>query len=347
MLFTPSRGHRRARNIAAAVAVLGVSVVTSAQMASASASASVGQSGAASTHLAAKHASAKPTIVLVHGAWADASSWSGVTQRLQALGYTVVVPPVPLRGVASDTAYLKDFLTTISGPIVLVGHSYGGMVTTNAAVGNSQVKALVYDDAFVPAQGETVMSIVTAKPGSLLAQPPQDVFNFVPFPGAPAGVVDLYVKTNLFGEIFAANLPATQINVLSATQSPIASSAVSEPSGPPAWATIPSWDVIGLQDNAIPPAEQLSMARRANSHIVKIDAPHLSLITNPGDVTATIVAAAKSTGDDTPSGGVATGDGGSLTAGTTGLAVGGSMAAGSAVLGAVAVGRRRRARTHA
>jgi pimeloyl-ACP methyl ester carboxylesterase len=112
------------------------------------------------------HGGAKPTIVLVHGAWADNSSWNAVVGQLQGLGYTVDAPPNPLRGVQQDSAYLKDFLSTISGPIVLVGHSYGGMVITNAATGDKQVKALVYVDAFLPAKGETLAELNTAKPGS-------------------------------------------------------------------------------------------------------------------------------------------------------------------------------------
>ena len=117
----------------------------------------------------ATHAAVKPTIVLVHGAWADSSSWNAVVEELQARGYTVDAPPNPLRGVSADSDYLSDFLSTISGPIVLVGHSYGGFVITNAATGNPQVKALVYDDAFIPAAGDTPLTLSAAKPGSCLA----------------------------------------------------------------------------------------------------------------------------------------------------------------------------------
>src|SRR3984885_5255021 len=116
---------------------------------------------------ASQHASGpRPTIVLVHGAWANGASWDGVVQRLQHDGYTVDVPPNPLQGLAYDPAYLADFLHTISGPIVLVGHSYGGAVITNAATGDKQVKALVYVDAFVPAQGQTLAQLLASHPGS-------------------------------------------------------------------------------------------------------------------------------------------------------------------------------------
>ena len=139
------------------------------------------------------------------------------------------------------------------------------------------------------------MDEVGAKPGSVLAQPAPTVFNFAPFPGAPSQVVDLYVKPAIYGQVFDANLPPSEIAELAAIQSPLASSAVTEESGAPAWAKIPSWEVIGLQDNLIPAAEQLYMAHHAHSHIVEINAPHLSLITNPTAVTDAIIAAANAT----------------------------------------------------
>jgi len=242
----------------------------------------------------------KPTIVIEHGAWADGSSFAGVVRRLQERGYTVDVPPVPLSGLASDSATLADFLQTISGPIILVGHSYGGMVISDAATGNPQVKALVYVDAFIPAQGETAFELASARPGSCLSGggDPANVFNFVPYPGAPAGDADLYVKTQAdgpfpgFADCFANDLPASTAAVLAATQLPIAASALSEQSSAPAWTTIPSWDLIGTADNVIPPAEQLYMAQRAGAHIVSVNASHLSMISHPAAVTSLILAAA-------------------------------------------------------
>lgn len=245
----------------------------------------------------------KPTIVIEHGAWADGSSFAGVVRLLQDRGYTVDVPPVPLSGLASDSATLADFLKTVSGPIVLVGHSYGGMVISDAATGNPQVKALVYVDAFIPAQGETAFELASASPGSCLSGggDPANVFNFVPYPGAPAGDADLYVKAQAdgpfpgFADCFANDLPASTAAVLAATQLPIAASALSEPSSAPAWTTIPSWDLIGTADNVIPPAEQLFMAHRANAHIVMVNASHLSMISHPAAVTDLILAAAGAT----------------------------------------------------
>ena len=246
---------------------------------------------------AAAASGARPTIVLEHGAWADGSSWSGVVARLQALGYTVDVPPNPLRGLPSDAAYLSDFLSTISGPVVLVGHSYGGIVTSNAAAGSSQVRALVYVDAYVPVPGDTLLGLTTAKPGSCLAAAdPTTVFNEVPYPGAPAGDADLYVKPSVFPGCLANGLPASEAATLAAEQRPLAASVLSEPSGAPAWKTIPSWDVIGTADHVIPPAEQLFMAKRAGARITEVNAPHLSMISDPGLVTRVIVQAVQSAG---------------------------------------------------
>jgi pimeloyl-ACP methyl ester carboxylesterase len=245
---------------------------------------------------------AKPTIVLEHGAWADASSWDGVIQRLQQAGYTVDAPPNPLRGLSYDSTYLADYLAAISGPIILVGHSYGGAVITNAATGNPNVKALVYVDAFIPAQGETLLQLINAQPGSCLAGNPADVFTTAQYPGAPAGDVDLYLRTAPdsaypgFAQCFANGLPAGEAAVLAATQRPLAFSAASTPSGAPAWLTIPSWSVIGIADHVIPPAEQLVMSKRAGAHITEIDAGHLSLISDPGAVTSVIIQAARTVG---------------------------------------------------
>ena len=268
--------------LAAIVAVTGLLVSTS-QIASAHEVAAVGTGGA------------KPVIVLEHGAWADGSSWDQVVRILQGDGYTVYVPPNPLRGVAADSAYLHDFLThnaNLAGkPVVLVGHSYGGFVITNAAVGDSEVKALVYVDAFLPKQGDTLQSLTTS--GSCLAADPTTVFDVVPYPGGPARDVDLYVKQSVFPGCFANGLPPAQAAALAATQRPLPFSALTEPSGVPAWRTIPSWDVIGTADHIIPPAQQLFMATRAHAHITEINAPHLSMISNPGAVTRVIEQAAR------------------------------------------------------
>ena len=235
----------------------------------------------------------KPTVVLVHGAWADGSSWSAVTAKLQREGFTVDVVPNPLRGVASDSQYLRDYLATVPGPIVLVGHSYGGMVITSAATGNPDVQALVYVDAFIPQQGDTVQQLAAAQPGSGLD--PNTAINAVPLPDAAGNVVDvdLYVKPTVFPDLFAAGVRAKVAAVLAASQRPETLSSLSEVfSGTPAWTTIPSWALIGTADRVLPAAEQQIMADRANAHVVKVDAPHLSMVTDPRAVTELITTAA-------------------------------------------------------
>ena len=235
----------------------------------------------------------KPTVVLVHGAWADGSSWAGVTRRLLDDGYTVRVPPNPLRSISNDAGTIRNFLNTLSGPIVLVGHSYGGAVITNAATGNPNVKALVYVDAFAPAQGEAIFPLAGAD--SALAVDPTTVFDFVPYPGAPPGDVDLYLKHDTFVTSFASGVPRRQAENLYPSQRPLTLSAGSEPSGVPAYATIPSWYVLGTRDRIITPSAQEFMAVRAHSTITRIKAGHLGLLTKPGTVTKVIERADKAT----------------------------------------------------
>src|SRR5690348_4939183 len=170
------------------------------------------------TTRAAASGGPKPTIVLEHGAWANTASWYAVVQRLQADGYTVYAPPNPLQGLTYDSAYLADFLHSISGPIVLVGHSYGGAVITNAATGDTQVKALVYVDAFAPDQGQTLAGLLASQPGSC-ANPAN--LPVAPFPGAPAGVGDAYITQSVFPSCMANDLPASEARVLAVTQRPI------------------------------------------------------------------------------------------------------------------------------
>ena len=239
---------------------------------------------------------AKPVIVLEHGAWADASSWNNVISQLQLLGFTVYAQPNPLRGLPQDSGYLHQFLTqnpALQGqPVILVAHSYGGAVATAAAVGDPNIKALVYVDAFIPDQGDTVASLIS---GSCVAGHLPDLFNIVPIPGAP-GDVDLYLKPSLVPGCFANGLPASQAAVIAATQRPLAASASTEPSGPPAWKTIPSWAVIGTGDRVIPPAELTFMAQRAGAHITDVNAGHLSLISKAQVVTRVILEAVHAAG---------------------------------------------------
>ena len=239
--------------------------------------------------------SATPTIVLVHGAWADGSSWNPVTQRLQRQGYTVLVPPNPLRSLSGDAAYLSAFLRDhTSGPVVLVGHSYGGAVITNAATSDPDVKALVYINAFAPDQGENVLALANAQPGSDLSGDPATKFDFVAYPGAPPGDVDLYVKQTVFSHAFANDLPAATAAVLAASQRPITLTASLEASGPPAWRTIPCWYLVGRIDNVLPLAQQRAMAERAGCSTVEVRAEHLPMLSRPDLVTNLITKAARS-----------------------------------------------------
>ena len=246
-----------------------------------------------STAAPAKTTQTKPTVVLVHGAWANNASWAGVIERLQSDGYTVYAPPNPLRSLKGDAAFVADFLKTIPGPIVLVGHSYGGMVVTNAATTDPNVKALVYVDAFAPAAGESALGLDSTRPGSALGAGPQKVFNFAPFPGAAKGDAELYVKPSVFVQAFANDLPKKTGAMLAATQAPAVYSALTAKSGTPAWKTIPSWYVAGTIDKAIPLSIQLFMAKRAHSHITEVRAGHLSMISQPATVTKVIAEAAQ------------------------------------------------------
>lgn len=231
------------------------------------------------------------TIVLVHGAWADGSSWNGVTPLLTRDGYTVRVPPNLLRSLPNDADNIASFLATISGPIILVGHSYGGAVITNAAMNNSNIKALVYVDAFAPDEGEMVFPLAGAE--SAAAADPTTIFDFVPYPNAPEGDVDLYLKKSLFIPTFANGVPTETAELLYAGQRPLSLSAGNAPSGSPAWKTIRSWYVLGTLDNIITPGQQQMMAERAKSEITRVDAGHLSMISQP-EIVADVIRQAAS-----------------------------------------------------
>jgi pimeloyl-ACP methyl ester carboxylesterase len=229
-------------------------------------------------------AAAKPTVVLVHGAWADASGWNGVAGRLQARGYDVIAPANPLRGVPTDTAYLKSVLASIKGPIVLVGHSYGGMVITNAATGNPNVKALVYVAAFAPEQGETAGGIEMLNPGSQAAGANLTIR---PFDGGK----DVYITPADFHQVFCADVPARQSALMAAEQRPLALSTFGDVSGVPAWKTIPSWYMVAQHDHAIPPATERFMAKRMKATTVEEDSSHVAMISHPADVAKLVLRA--------------------------------------------------------
>ena len=242
-----------------------------------------------------------PTIVLVHGAWADASSWTGVIQRLQAAGHEVVALPNTLRGVAADAAVIRNYLDAIDGPVVLVAHSYGGFVITNAATGAQNVKALVYVDAFIPDEGQPAVALTGA--ASALASAgtnPTSLFKLVPIPGAPPEVVDTYLLMNTVKESFAQDVSAEDAALIYATQRPASFAGLAEPSGPPAWKDIPSWALIGKQDRIIDPVSLRAMAEHAGAKITEIDASHVSMVSHPDAVVEIIGQALREVGELQP-----------------------------------------------
>ena len=239
---------------------------------------------------------AKPTIVLVHGAFADASGFGAVTDRLQDRGYTVISPANPLRGPASDAAYVASVMKTIEGPIVLVAHSYGGAVSTEAATQVRNVKALVYLNALALDVGETNLGITERFPNRF-----GEALRPRPFP-QPDGTegTDLYVDPASFHSLFAADVRARTAARMASAQRPVSLAASQEPSTEPAWKTIPSWYLIGRQDEVISPAAQRFMAKRAKAHAVEINSSHVSYISHPDAVTDLILRAARVRSDERP-----------------------------------------------
>lgn len=233
--------------------------------------------------------SEKPTVVLVHGAFADSSSWNGVINLLQKDGYKVIAVANPLRSVKNDADYLANIVASIKTPIVLVGHSYGGMVISAIGNGNSKVKALVYVDAFAPEAGETAFGISAKFPGSTLGSTL----------GEPVllsgGGKDLYIQPEKYWKQFAADVPEADAKLMSATQRPITEAAGNEPSGEPAWKNIPSWFVYGDKDKNIPPQTLALMAERAKSRetVVVKGGSHVVMTSQPGVVVALIRRAAE------------------------------------------------------
>jgi pimeloyl-ACP methyl ester carboxylesterase len=229
----------------------------------------------------------RPTIVLVHGGFADASCWNGVLERLQHAGYPTMAPANPLRSLPTDAAYLASVLQSISGPIVLVGHSYGGAVITNAAAGIPNVKALVYIAAFAPDDGEQLGVLIDKYPGSII----QAGTRPVPYP-SPDGTTgtDLYLEDDSFRAAFAADLPVATTRLMQATQRPFSAACFTDVTTAAAWHTIPSWGLVADADQAIPPALQRFFYQRAGARKV-VDVPgasHVAMMSHPG-ITARLV----------------------------------------------------------
>ncbi|GGT24233.1 alpha/beta fold hydrolase [Streptomyces chromofuscus] len=248
---------------------------------------SVGPASAAKT--AASKAD-KPTVVLVHGAFADSSSWNGVIERLKEEGYPVVAAANPLRSLSKDAASVKDLLATIDGPVILVGHSYGGAVISNAAYGSDKVKALVYANGFAPDKGESANELASKFEGSVIG----DVLRPVPITNPDGSKdVDLYIDQSKFHQAFGADVPAKTAGLMAVTQRPGTGTALNEPSGEPAWKAIPSWALVGTNDKIIPRELQVYMAERANAHIKEIDSSHAVTVSHPDAVTDIIEKAAR------------------------------------------------------
>ena len=279
--------------VPAGLAVVAGAVIAPAATAGTSRAAAPAAAGSPARHLGSclPAGRPKPVIVLVHGAWADTSSWNGEVAELRADGYDARAIANPLQDLTTDSEYVADYLQTIPGPVVLVGHSYGGAVITNAAAGLRNVKALVYVDASAPAPGETNGSLSGAT-SVLNKLTPAQLFFSTTYPGAPAGASELYLKEDIFVRYFADSLPAGQARLLWAEQRGASTAAFSTPSRAAAWQTIPSWYFISTGDQIITPQSELAMAHRAHSHITLFrGGSHLTLVSNPQAVTNVIMSA--------------------------------------------------------
>jgi len=237
----------------------------------------------------------KPTLVFVHGAFAESSSWDGVITQLAAEGYPISAHANPLRSVKSDADNLRGLLQSIEGPIVLIGHSYGGMVITGAAHGNNHVKALIYVAAFAPEVGESAADLSGRFPGSSLGS------TLLPAK-LPDGGTDLYIQQDKFWQQFAADVPEAQAKLMAATQRPITEAALTEASSAASWKDIPSWFIFGDSDKNIPAKAQQFMAERAGAKetVVIAGGSHVVMISHPDSVAKLIEAAVSSLLESSP-----------------------------------------------
>ena len=233
----------------------------------------------------------KPTVVLVHGAFAESASWNGVISRLREHGVTAVAAANPLRSLSGDAAYVRDVIASIEGPVVLVGHSYGGLVITEAAAGSDSVVGLVYVSAFVPETGQSAFELSTSAPGSTLGEA------LAAYPVATGGN-EFAIRQDVFAHQFAADVPEAEAQLMAATQRPVTEAALSEglATSNPAWKSIPSWHVFGDQDLNIPVAVLRAGAERAGSQGTReiAGASHATPVSNPDAVVAAIAQAATS-----------------------------------------------------
>jgi pimeloyl-ACP methyl ester carboxylesterase len=233
-----------------------------------------------------------PTVVLVHGAWADATGFDSVIRALQDQGYRAIGFANPLRDLQGDSNYLAELLKTIEGPIVLAAHSYGGAVISNAATGTDQVKALVYLNGWMPDEGESLEQLLGQFEGSLVGP----AIRPVPFTGPDGNEgADLYLDPEQFRDAFAADVDDETARAMAAAQRPFTAAAFGAPSGSPAWKTLPCWYLLGTEDKAIPPDLQRFMAERADATIVEVQASHVSFVSQSDAATQLIVQAVEAT----------------------------------------------------
>ena len=239
---------------------------------------------------------ARPTVVLVHGAFADGSSWNGVIERLQAEGVQVTAPANPLRGIAIDSAYINSFFDQIPGPVLAVAHSYGGAVITNAATNANNVVGLVYVAAFAPDEGERLIDIESNSRDSVL----NTALVPLQYPTGEGSetAVEFGIDPEKFHDAFAADLPTEQSAVMAATQRPLSGLPFSEPTGVPAWKNLPSWAVVSTGDKVVGTDAVRSMAERAGATITEVEGSHVIMISQPqvvAEVILTALAAAPQT----------------------------------------------------
>ncbi|MDT7845659.1 alpha/beta fold hydrolase [Streptomyces justiciae] len=236
--------------------------------------------------------STPPTAVLVHGAFADSSSWNGVVTRLSEQNIRTVAAANPLRGLAHDAGYVRELLASVDGPVVLVGHSYGGAVISAAAVGADNVKALVYVAAFLPEPGESAADLSGRFPGSTLGETLREV----PVTLADGSkATDCYIDVDRFHGQFAADVPEEVARVMAVTQRPITAEALAEKATEAAWKTLPSWVLVSQGDQNIPPQAQSFMAERAGAQTVTVEASHAVSVSQPDAVAGLITEAVQGT----------------------------------------------------
>jgi pimeloyl-ACP methyl ester carboxylesterase len=231
----------------------------------------------------------QPTVVLLHGAWADGSSWNDVIERLQAEGIQVTAPANPLRSISIDSAYTNSLLEQIPGPVLAVAHSYGGAVITNAATNANNVVGLVYVAAFAPDEGETLADIASKSEDSVI-NPALRPLQYPTGEGAETAV-EFRIDPAEFHDVFAADLLAEQTSLMAATQRPLSLLALSEPTGVPAWKKLPSWAVVASGDKVIGTDAVRSMAERAGATITDVEGSHVIMMSQPEIVTDVILTA--------------------------------------------------------